>query len=114
MDLPLPEGWEQKTDPYGRVFYVDHINRTTQWERPTPPPPNPFVAYQSVTANQHPSSAHFNSYTYPTLATVHSVQDTARGSTASSNLPNAQPSSKPPTLIIILLITDRAMNSGGF
>ncbi len=32
---PLPEGWEEKMDAAGRTFYIDHVNRTTQWERPT-------------------------------------------------------------------------------
>ena len=32
---PLPEGWEERQDANGRYFYVDHINRRTQWERPT-------------------------------------------------------------------------------
>jgi hypothetical protein len=33
---PLPEHWEMKLDQYGRVFYIDHLNHRTQWERPTP------------------------------------------------------------------------------
>ena len=32
---PLPPGWEKQTDPTGRVYYINHTNRTTQWERPT-------------------------------------------------------------------------------
>ena len=32
---PLPQGWEERQDANGRIFYVDHINRRTQWERPT-------------------------------------------------------------------------------
>ncbi|RXN29536.1 E3 ubiquitin- ligase Itchy-like isoform X1 [Labeo rohita] len=32
---PLPPGWERRLDPMGRVYYVDHINRTTTWQRPT-------------------------------------------------------------------------------
>lgn len=32
---PLPEGWEERQDANGRSFYVDHINRRTQWTRPT-------------------------------------------------------------------------------
>ena len=32
---PLPQGWEERQDANGRVFYVDHITRRTQWERPT-------------------------------------------------------------------------------
>lgn len=31
----LPSGWEQKTDAYGRVYYVDHNTKTTTWQRPT-------------------------------------------------------------------------------
>lgn len=34
-DEPLPEGWEERQDANGRFFYVDHINRRTQWFRPT-------------------------------------------------------------------------------
>lgn len=32
---PLPEGWQERQDANGRTFYVDHINRRTQWSRPT-------------------------------------------------------------------------------
>jgi hypothetical protein len=34
MERPLPHGWEKKLDASGRTYYVDHINRKTQWERP--------------------------------------------------------------------------------
>ncbi|KAJ8010514.1 hypothetical protein DPEC_G00075880 [Dallia pectoralis] len=27
--------WEARIDSHGRVFYVDHVNRTTTWQRPT-------------------------------------------------------------------------------
>ena len=30
----LPQGWEQKTTTDGRPYYVDHINKTTHWDRP--------------------------------------------------------------------------------
>jgi len=32
---PLPPGWEEHWDDQGRVCYVNHSTRTTQWERPT-------------------------------------------------------------------------------
>ncbi|XP_035271957.1 E3 ubiquitin-protein ligase HECW1 isoform X2 [Anguilla anguilla] len=35
IDEPLPPNWEARIDSHGRVFYVDHINRTTTWQRPT-------------------------------------------------------------------------------
>ncbi|CAG9829945.1 unnamed protein product [Diabrotica balteata] len=31
----LPSGWEERQDANGRTYYVNHIARTTQWERPT-------------------------------------------------------------------------------
>ncbi|XP_046468647.2 uncharacterized protein Hecw [Neodiprion pinetum] len=31
---PLPTSWEARIDSHGRVFYIDHVNRTTTWQRP--------------------------------------------------------------------------------
>ncbi|KAK7790387.1 hypothetical protein R5R35_006760 [Gryllus longicercus] len=31
----LPEGWEERQTVTGRLYYVNHITRTTQWVRPT-------------------------------------------------------------------------------
>ena len=31
---PLPPSWEERTHADGRVFYINHNNRTTQWEDP--------------------------------------------------------------------------------
>lgn len=31
---PLPPGWESRHTPSGRVYYVDHNNRTTQFTHP--------------------------------------------------------------------------------
>ncbi|XP_050400244.1 E3 ubiquitin-protein ligase NEDD4 isoform X2 [Patella vulgata] len=33
-EQPLPPGWEQREDAQGRIYYVNHTNRQTQWERP--------------------------------------------------------------------------------
>ena len=34
-DRGLPPGWEAKSDPgSGRVYYVNHATKQTQWERP--------------------------------------------------------------------------------
>ncbi|KAL7677376.1 hypothetical protein ACOME3_003612 [Neoechinorhynchus agilis] len=32
---PLPNGWEERRDATGRVYYVDHATRTTSWTMPT-------------------------------------------------------------------------------
>jgi E3 ubiquitin ligase SMURF1/2 len=31
----IPEGWEERRTPDGRVYYVNHVIKTTQWSRPT-------------------------------------------------------------------------------
>ncbi|CAJ0964046.1 unnamed protein product, partial [Mesorhabditis belari] len=31
----MPEGWEEREDANGRTFYVNHLLRTTQWDRPS-------------------------------------------------------------------------------
>jgi len=31
---PLPDGWEKRVEPNGRKYFVNHKNRTTQWEDP--------------------------------------------------------------------------------
>lgn len=33
----LPDGWEERRSASGRVHYVNHVTRTTQWDRPTRP-----------------------------------------------------------------------------
>ena len=33
IEGPLPANWESQIDAHGRVFYIDHLNRTT-WTRP--------------------------------------------------------------------------------
>ncbi|XP_048753838.2 E3 ubiquitin-protein ligase HECW2-like isoform X3 [Ostrea edulis] len=33
-DQPLPAGWEARVDSHGRIFYIDHTNRTTTWQKP--------------------------------------------------------------------------------
>ncbi|XP_069549644.1 E3 ubiquitin-protein ligase NEDD4 isoform X2 [Brachyistius frenatus] len=32
---PLPLGWEERQDNLGRIYFVNHESRTTQWYRPT-------------------------------------------------------------------------------
>ncbi|XP_017072039.1 E3 ubiquitin-protein ligase Nedd-4 isoform X2 [Drosophila eugracilis] len=43
---PLPEGWEERVHTDGRIFYIDHNTRTTQWEDPRMS--NPNIAGQAV------------------------------------------------------------------
>lgn len=38
VEESLPEGWELRYDAYGRKYYVDHITKSTTWERPSKTP----------------------------------------------------------------------------
>ncbi|KAL1421482.1 hypothetical protein MTO96_004172 [Rhipicephalus appendiculatus] len=35
LEEPLPLHWEARIDSHGRIFYIDHLNRTTTWNRPS-------------------------------------------------------------------------------
>ncbi|XP_029520593.1 E3 ubiquitin-protein ligase Itchy-like [Oncorhynchus nerka] len=35
---PLLPGWEQRVDQNGRLYFVDHVEKRTTWERPEPLP----------------------------------------------------------------------------
>jgi E3 ubiquitin-protein ligase NEDD4 len=43
---PLPEGWEERVHTDGRIFFIDHNTRITQWEDPRIS--NPTIAGQAV------------------------------------------------------------------
>jgi hypothetical protein len=34
LEEALPTNWEARIDAHGRIFYIDHSNRTTTWSRP--------------------------------------------------------------------------------
>jgi len=34
QELPLPPGWSSRVTSDGRVYYIDDVNKTTQWQHP--------------------------------------------------------------------------------
>ncbi|VDP91510.1 unnamed protein product [Echinostoma caproni] len=34
VEEPLPPGWDERRDQNGRTYYIDHVNKRTQWDRP--------------------------------------------------------------------------------
>ncbi|KFD65425.1 hypothetical protein M514_03814 [Trichuris suis] len=49
-NLDLPFGWEMVDDPQYGIYYVDHVNKKTQYERPEPSIDKPRKALSSVTS----------------------------------------------------------------
>ncbi|XP_015516418.1 E3 ubiquitin-protein ligase SMURF2 [Neodiprion virginianus] len=39
----LPDGWEERRAQNGRLYYVNHFNRSTQWVRPNSRPANVII-----------------------------------------------------------------------
>jgi hypothetical protein len=33
-EASMPPGWEMVIDPEGKVFYIDHVSKTSHWEHP--------------------------------------------------------------------------------
>lgn len=59
----LPDGWEERRSASGRVHYVNHVTRTTQWDRPTRPAsetdcsrPASLLSPPDSSAQSHPST----------------------------------------------------------
>ncbi|XP_011498298.1 PREDICTED: E3 ubiquitin-protein ligase SMURF2 [Ceratosolen solmsi marchali] len=48
----LPDGWEERRTQSGRLYYVNHYTRTTQWIRPNSRPSNAVIP-----TNPEPTSA---------------------------------------------------------
>ncbi|KAF2164846.1 hypothetical protein M409DRAFT_56217 [Zasmidium cellare ATCC 36951] len=46
----LPSGWEERHLPDGRSYYIDHVTRTTSWERPAMTDPAAPPSYEASTA----------------------------------------------------------------
>jgi hypothetical protein len=58
---PLPPGWEERMHTNGRRYYVNHIDRTTQWERPVTVRFRPAESTSLHSAAQHNANAFVSS-----------------------------------------------------
>jgi E3 ubiquitin-protein ligase NEDD4 len=108
-NAPLPSGWEQRFDQNGRIYYVDHINKTTTWIRPTvraiPPAQNSFSSDSSTNSSSSSSSeserdssnvnesaaSNPNGTSSTTNARHHITEDVNNDESSSSNSDTNQP-----------------------
>lgn len=58
----LPDGWEERKTNNGRCYYVNHVTKSTQWERPTVP--SVAVSPQLLAAGSH-KTHHINTDDVP-------------------------------------------------
>jgi hypothetical protein len=59
-DDNLPVGWEQKTDEWGRTYYIDYVSKRTQWDFPGPstnaPPADHPGFFRRMSSGMAPSA----------------------------------------------------------
>ena len=86
---PLPQGWEERQDANGRTFFVDHINRRTQWERPTRANLQPAGEVRAqMESDRRRRLAQTLARRNPGMSTSESVLDLSQTSQSSSNSPS--------------------------
>jgi uncharacterized protein YbdZ (MbtH family) len=86
----LPEGWEQRVDQNGRIYYIDHNTRRTTWTRPTlasdssTSPPGTSQTNTNTMARHHISDESNNDESTPSLeSSTSNSTNNNRGSSAS-------------------------------
>lgn len=52
----LPYGWERVDDPHYGTYYIDHVNKRTQFEHPNPPPSHSQVSFFPVCSKWLPET----------------------------------------------------------
>ncbi|KAL5499677.1 hypothetical protein EMCRGX_G011134 [Ephydatia muelleri] len=69
---PLPQGWEERRDPEGRLYYVNHNTRTTSWDRPEPPLPQGWEVRRNLRGRVYyvDHNTRTTSWQRPTMDTV--------------------------------------------
>ena len=63
----LPANWEARMDSYGRIFYIDHKNHTTTWQKPNTldnygQSPDESMNSQIMNTNNHSGSTNRNKH----------------------------------------------------
>jgi hypothetical protein len=94
----LPPGWEQRFDQNGRIYYIDHVTKTTTWIRPTtqrsssnpsmvnPPGGSGTTAAAAAGANANINSGNTNvSASTNSLSPIGSAGSRDRGHSMSNN-----------------------------
>ncbi|KAL3876572.1 hypothetical protein ACJMK2_034407 [Sinanodonta woodiana] len=84
----LPEGWEERRTASGRVHYVNHINRTTQWERPTRPASECVVTTASITPSANTASSQNSSSNSQSPSSSSSTSNRSNSSTRRNSSSN--------------------------
>src|SRR5699024_10536911 len=84
----LPEGWTECRSLNGRLYYMNHVNRTTQWDRPTQPAAlvaasgTPSRPVSSRSSGQHSSRHHHGNRSHQAQSSIDSTTSVASANSA--------------------------------
>lgn len=96
-NAPLPRGWEQRFDQNGRIYYIDHISKTTTWNRPamnnsvsTPAPQSEATTSRRLSRAVAASTTENNDRenNLAALMTRHHISDDSNTNAAETNANN--------------------------
>ena len=98
---PLFSVWEARMDSHGRIFYIDHKNHTTTWQKPRPTehPTAAMTAAASAgsaagsSSNQSSSASTVNGAALSSASTSSSSSSSAAQTSADSSSSSAKSSS---------------------
>ncbi|KAG8795329.1 hypothetical protein FRC16_010111 [Serendipita sp. 398] len=90
---PLPPHWERRQDHLGRNYYVDHVNRTTTWHRPSF---NQSVNNTEQVAEQNMARDRHNQRTLVDDALAEGGNATSASADTSTNRQSSTVASPPP------------------
>ncbi|GAA5954405.1 hypothetical protein JCM3765_004449 [Sporobolomyces pararoseus] len=85
---PLPEGWEMRTAPNGRAYFVDHGTRKTTWSDPRKP--RNSRRSRSATTNSNTTVTTDSTLQSPPTAPAHTASPSPADSTSLPNEPAPQ------------------------
>ncbi|KAL7716882.1 hypothetical protein QTN25_005835 [Entamoeba marina] len=75
----LPPGWRSAVDQFGRIYYIDDVNKKTQWNHPN-------VSFPLHSSHDASFTSSFNTFAHP-------IHQNSFPNLTSSTVPNSAPNS---------------------
>ncbi|KAJ8303999.1 hypothetical protein KUTeg_017582 [Tegillarca granosa] len=109
----LPQGWEERIDANGRIYYVDHATRRTQWTRPTSETEHQTETADSRIQQRMAAAQIYRQRRHVSVEDTISMHDDFESSSSTSTAPartETSTSERRPTRHMSLMISESASN----
>ncbi|XP_042900847.1 E3 ubiquitin-protein ligase HECW2 isoform X2 [Parasteatoda tepidariorum] len=107
LEEPLPPHWEARVDSHGRIFYIDHLNRTTTWAKPTTSTSQQLTLGTASELQRQQLDRRYQSIRRTITSRPH--EDTAANTTPASSSTTTVPSSSSPENQRVLIMRSPAV-----